>query len=104
MLDALAQLFNDKLHPELAPKFDIERAIVRGVSKVDSGIARLDLLPSSIEFIEIQEKLPVIAMHGNYAGQCFVADPGSGSKDGPREGSPGRSSAHDCWDSHTNLG
>jgi chromosome partitioning protein len=62
----LAQLFKDKLRPELKPKFDIAQAIVHGVSKIDGGIARLDLLPSSIEFIEIQEKLPFVAMHGNY--------------------------------------
>lgn len=62
----LAQLFKDKLRPELPPRFDIEEAIVRGVSTVDGGIARLDLLPSSIEFIDIQEKLPFVAMQGNY--------------------------------------
>jgi chromosome partitioning protein len=62
----LAQLFNDKLQPERPPKFDIEKAIVRGVSTIDGGIARLDLLPSSIEFIDIQEKLPFVAMQGNY--------------------------------------
>ena len=62
----LAQLFKDKLRPELPPKFDIEQAIVRGVSTIDDGIARLDLLPSSIEFIDIQEKLPFVAMQGNY--------------------------------------
>jgi chromosome partitioning protein len=62
----LAQLFKDKLRPESDPKFDIEEAIVRAVSTIDGGIARLDLLPSSIEFIDIQEKLPFVAMQGNY--------------------------------------
>ena len=62
----LAQLFRDKLRPEAPPKFDIEQAIVRGASKVDGGISRLDLLPSSIDFIELQEKLPFVAMQGNY--------------------------------------
>jgi chromosome partitioning protein len=62
----LAQLFKDKLRPESPPVFDIEKAITRGVSKVDGGISRLDLLPSSIEFIDIQEKLPFVAMQGNY--------------------------------------
>jgi chromosome partitioning protein len=62
----LAQLFKDKLRPELPPQFDIEKSIVHGVSTVDGGIARLDLLPSSIQFIEIQEKLPFVAMQGNY--------------------------------------
>jgi chromosome partitioning protein len=62
----LAQLFEDKVSPMQPPKFDIEKAIIKGVSQIDGGIARLDLLPSSIEFIDIQEKLPFIAMQGNY--------------------------------------
>jgi chromosome partitioning protein len=60
----LAQLFKDKLDHE--QKFDIEKSIIRGVSSVDGGISRLELLPSSIQFIDIQEKLPFIAMQGNY--------------------------------------
>ena len=62
----LAQLFKDRLRPEMPPKFDIEQSIIHGVSNIDGGIARLDLLPSSIEFIDIQEKLPFVAMQGNY--------------------------------------
>jgi chromosome partitioning protein len=62
----IAQLFEDKLRPELPAKFDIEKAIKQSVSKIDGGIARLSVLPSSIELIEIQEKLPFIAMQGNY--------------------------------------
>jgi chromosome partitioning protein len=62
----LAQLFKDKLEPHRAPLFDIEKAIVHGASKVEGGISRLDLLPSSIDFIDIQEKLPFVAMQGNY--------------------------------------
>lgn len=62
----LAQLFKDKLEPHRAPVFDINQAIIRGASKVDAGIPRLDLLPSSIDFIDIQEKLPFVAMQGNY--------------------------------------
>lgn len=62
----LAQLFEDRLSPHLPPKFDLEAAIARGVSTIDGGISRLDLLPSSIKFIGIQEKLPFIAMQGNY--------------------------------------
>jgi chromosome partitioning protein len=62
----LAQLFKDKLRPDSPPKFDIDAAIIRGVSTIDNGISRLDLLPSSIEFIDIQEKLPFVAMQGNY--------------------------------------
>ncbi len=62
----LAQLFKDKLRPDSPPQFDIEKSIVRSVSTVDGGISRLELLPSSIEFIDIQEKLPFVAMQGNY--------------------------------------
>lgn len=62
----LAQLFRDKLRPELPPVFDIEKAIIRAVSTIDGGISRLELLPSSIQFIEIQEKLPFVAVQGNY--------------------------------------
>jgi len=62
----LVQLFRDNLRPEEPPVFDIEKAIIRGASTIDGGISRLDLLPSSIQFIEVQEKLPFIAMQGNY--------------------------------------
>jgi chromosome partitioning protein len=62
----LAQLFNDRLEPNRPPKFSIGDAIVHGASRIDGGISRLDLLPSSIEFIDIQEKLPFVAMQGNY--------------------------------------
>jgi chromosome partitioning protein len=62
----LAQLFKDKLRPDSPVHFDIEKSIIRSVSTIDGGIARLDLLPSSIEFIDIQEKLPFVAMQGNY--------------------------------------
>jgi chromosome partitioning protein len=62
----LAQLFNDKLEPHRPPKFSISDAVVHGASRIDGGISRLDLLPSSIEFIDIQEKLPFVAMQGNY--------------------------------------
>lgn len=62
----LVQLFRDKLRPDDPPKFQIEPAIVRSASTIDGGISRLDLLPSSIQFIEVQEKLPFVAMQGNY--------------------------------------
>jgi chromosome partitioning protein len=62
----LAQLFKDKLRPDAPPGFNVEDSIIHGVSTIDGGIARLDLLPSSIEFIDIQEKLPFVAMQGNY--------------------------------------
>lgn len=62
----LAQLFKDKLRPDAKPVFNVEESIIHSVSTIDGGISRLDLLPSSIEFIDIQEKLPFVAMQGNY--------------------------------------
>jgi chromosome partitioning protein len=62
----IAQLFEDRLNPHLPPKFDVESAIVRGVSTIDNGIARLDLLPSSIRLIDLQDRIPMIALAGNF--------------------------------------
>ncbi len=62
----VAQLFDDRLNPQNTPKFDIEKAIVRRVSTINDGIARLDLLPSSIRLIDLQDRIPMIAMFGNY--------------------------------------
>jgi chromosome partitioning protein len=62
----VAQLFKDRLNPNEPPKFDIERAIARGVSTVNDGISRLDLLPSSIQLIDIQDRIPMIALAGNF--------------------------------------
>jgi len=64
----VAQLFADKLNqPHIPAKFDIEQSIARQVSTVNDGITKLDLLPSSIQLISIQDRLPVIAMLNNYA-------------------------------------
>ncbi|MBI1762162.1 MAG: AAA family ATPase [Acidobacteria bacterium] len=62
----IAQLFEDRLKPREAPKFDIEKAIVHGVSTINDGIARLDLLPSSIRLLDLQESIPMIALSGNF--------------------------------------
>lgn len=62
----IAQLFIDKLNPTDPPRFDAEQAIVRGVSTIGRGIARLDLLPSSIRLIDIQDRIPMIALSGNF--------------------------------------
>ena len=62
----VAQIFDDRLHPNDPPKFDIEKSIARGVSTVNDGIARLDLLPSSIRLIDIQDRIPMIALSGNF--------------------------------------
>lgn len=62
----IAQLFEDRLNPQNEPKFDIEKAIVRQVSSINHGIARLDLLPSSIQLIDLQDRIPLIALSGNF--------------------------------------
>ncbi|MGB9470344.1 MAG: AAA family ATPase, partial [Candidatus Acidiferrum sp.] len=62
----IAQLFIDKLNPNEAPRFDIEQAIARRVSGLNGGIARLDLLPSSIRLIDVQDSIPLIALRGNF--------------------------------------
>ncbi|WP_322514201.1 AAA family ATPase [Rhodopseudomonas palustris] len=62
----VAQLFEDRLNPHTASKFDIEKAIAHRVSRINDGIARLDLLPSSIRLIEMQDRIPMIAMAGNF--------------------------------------
>jgi chromosome partitioning protein len=62
----IAQLFEDYLNQQYQPRFDIEKAIARRVSTVDRGIERLDLLPSSIRLIDIEERIPMIAASGHY--------------------------------------
>jgi len=62
----IAQLFEDRLNPHNAPKFNIEKAIKRRVSTINDGIARLDLLPSSIRLIDLQDRIPMIALSGNF--------------------------------------
>lgn len=62
----IAQLFEDRLNPQSPPKFDIEKAIARRVSTINDGIARLDLLPSSIRLIDLQDRIPMIALSGNF--------------------------------------
>jgi chromosome partitioning protein len=62
----IAQLFDDRLNPQNSPTFDIEKAIVRRVSTINDGIARLDLLPSSIRLVDLQDRIPMIALSGNF--------------------------------------
>jgi chromosome partitioning protein len=62
----IAQLFADRLNGNEPPKFDVEHAIVRRVSTINDGIARLDLLPSSIRLIDLQDRIPMIALSGNF--------------------------------------
>ena len=53
----LAQLFKDALaeNPE-DRKFDLDKTLQRGVSNVDA-VRTLDLLPSSLDLIDIQDRL-----------------------------------------------
>jgi chromosome partitioning protein len=62
----VAQLFADRVNSLDAPQFDLQRAIVRRVSTINDGIARLDLLPSSIRLIDFQDRIPMIALSGNF--------------------------------------
>jgi len=57
--ETLLQLFKDKL--EGTSRFDINQAIKRRASNVGRGINNLDLLPSSLGLIEIQDSLPLIS-------------------------------------------
>lgn len=62
----IAQLFDDRLNPHNEPKFNVEKAIAHRVSTINDGIARLDLLPSSIRLIDLQDRIPMIALSGNF--------------------------------------
>jgi chromosome partitioning protein len=62
----IAQLFRDRLNPQEQPRFQVEAAIARGVSTINDGIPRLDLLPSSIQLIDIQDRIPMIALSANF--------------------------------------
>jgi chromosome partitioning protein len=66
--ETLLQLFKDKL--EWTSKFDINKVIIKNVSNVAGGIPNLDLLPSSLGLISIQDSLPLIP-----AGRFYVTSP-----------------------------
>jgi len=55
---------------EKTSRFNINQATVRGASNVGRGIRNLDLLPSSLGLIEIQDSLPLIP-----AGRFYVISP-----------------------------
>lgn len=59
----LFQLFNDKL--EKTAKFKLANALQRKVSNLE--LSRLDLLPSSIRFIDIQDRISEIPAKTGYA-------------------------------------
>lgn len=52
----IAQLFYEGLNPYSAKIFDINKAIIREVSNVNE-VKNVDLLPSSLELIDIQEEI-----------------------------------------------
>ncbi|WP_276929408.1 ParA family protein [Ferroplasma acidiphilum] len=62
--NTIFQLFSDKVfNTEL---FNINNSIVKNVSNVNSGIKNLDLLPSSLRLIDIQDKLPLVSNSGYF--------------------------------------
>ena len=50
----IAQLFYEGVYPKSEKIFDINKAILKGVSNIDE-VKLVDLLPSSLELIDIQE-------------------------------------------------
>lgn len=64
----LLRLFKDKV--EKKNEFKIEDAIIKHVSNVSKGINNLDLLPSSLGLIEIQDQLAMVP-----SGNFFVTSP-----------------------------
>ncbi len=62
--NTIFQLFSDKVYnTEL---FNIDNSIVKNVSNIGSGIKNLDLLPSSLRLIDIQDKLPLVSNSGYF--------------------------------------
>lgn len=51
----LAQLFKDALNPD-SKKFDLQKTLQKGVSDVSSATT-IDLLPSSLDLIDVQDEL-----------------------------------------------
>ena len=71
--ETLYQLFKDKI--DKTKLFDINKAIARGVSNV-KYVRSIDLLPSSIELVDIQDTLPLIS-----SGQFHSSSPTTILKD-----------------------
>lgn len=59
----VVQLFRDRLQQH-RPVFNPEEAIVHQVSNIGGGIPGLDLLPSSLDLIDLQDNLAGIATSG----------------------------------------
>ncbi|AAT43691.1 ParA family protein [Picrophilus oshimae] len=62
--ETLFQLFNDKIYG--MDTFNGERAVVKSVSNINGGIENLDLIPSSLRLIDLEDKLPLISNTGYY--------------------------------------
>ena len=66
----LAQLFKDALEPDAKEKlFDIDQAIQKRVSNIDD-VRTLDLLPSSLDLIDVQDRLA-----GMSSGRFYAENP-----------------------------
>jgi chromosome partitioning protein len=61
----LARLFKDAIDPE-HPEFDLEKTLQKGVSDVREA-ASVDLLPSSLDLIDVQDRLATIPSGKFYA-------------------------------------
>ncbi|SFC49359.1 ParA family protein [Clostridium uliginosum] len=57
------QLFLDKVEGTTA--FNINKSIIRGVSNIGNGVKNLDLLPSSIDLIDIYDKVSGLNENNN---------------------------------------
>ena len=57
--ETLFQLFKDKL--DKTSKFQLDKTIVKKVSNIDGGIKNLDLLPSSLRLVDLQDSLSTIS-------------------------------------------
>jgi len=68
--ETLYQLFKDALFE--TDEFDIDDAIVKNASNIGDGIQGLDLLPSSLDLINIQDKLHTIT-----SGSMYTSSPTS---------------------------
>ncbi|NLU08438.1 MAG: AAA family ATPase [Clostridiales bacterium] len=61
----ICQMFKDKI--DGTNLFDIRNSIIKGVSNVKVENENLDLLPSSINLMDIQDSLPLINTKTNFA-------------------------------------
>jgi chromosome partitioning protein len=59
------QMFLDKLND--TDYFDIHKSIIKGVSSIGGGISNLDLLPSSIDLLDVQDRIPMINQMNSFA-------------------------------------